>query len=157
VSSGLPIGSFGLLPFLDLMSHGSRGLLAIDEAESGLTPFDARLGRDQGRLAHGSGHAVWIGSAQDGRKYEMSAGDLVDIVRVADVTGDLLVKFSIRFTSPRGMTGGHIWRVCLLLDGEVVTSAAGWPGYERVLDLAIDVSHVSGEHEVGVRLILEAP
>ncbi len=125
---------------------------------TGITAFDARVGLDQGRLPRrpaGGDFAFVLGSTLSERVEDLAPGDFVQVDRVADVTGATFVRFGLDLFVPRSTPAGYEWRVGLLLDGVEVVSAAGWKGLRRApADLAINVSKLSGEHTIGVRVRL---
>lgn len=156
--SGLPIASAGFLPGPNGLLVASDGLLGAAGAPTGMTPLDARLGLDQGRREEaGGGAAFWLGSAEEGRLADLIPGDFVELVRTVDLTEDDLVSFSGSFTTPRDLPGDRRWRLLLLLDGVEVAGLEGWPGYTRQIDdLKLNASKLSGDHEIAIRLQLEA-
>lgn len=146
---------------LAFISAGLLGESALSDPAPGLTPFDARIGALQGRIAAAVGmdqeRAFVLGDAVPGRRaYDLAAGDRVEISQAVDVTDDALIRFDLRLFVPRSTPEGWAWKVCLLLDGEPVATARGWPGVDRAPgDLVINVAALEGEHTIGVRLELE--
>lgn len=157
MSTGEPIVSGGLTPFVGGLSVASEGLLAQSPL-SGLTPFEALEGLSQGRLeAEAGGASFFLGQSEEDHFADLAAGDFVEVYQDADLTAADLVRFDCSFRVPRSLPEGFAWRLALLLDGATKASVEGWPGYDRkTADLAINASKLSGVHRVALRLTLEA-
>lgn len=113
-----------------------------------LTAFTSRLGEGQGRLGPG---VFVLGDDEPGRTFELAPGDFVEMTQVVDLTGVTLVRSSMKVRTPRGVA----WAVFIVVDGVKYAGVTLRPGSERMLDdLAANVSKLSGQHTVGVRLEL---
>ena len=124
-----------------------------------MTPLDSRLGLSQGRLAGSAGgSSVFLGANVDGFEADLIDGDHVELLQTFDVTGLDLIRFNGTITVPRDMPDGWEWIVHLMLDGERVASRTGRPGQTiRFDDLAINVSKIDEDAQVGVRLEVNEP
>ncbi len=111
-----------------------------------LTAFTSRLGEGQGRLGPG---VFVLGDDERGRTFELAQGDFVEVTQVVDLSGVTLVRSSIKVRTPRGLA----WEVSIVVDGVKYAGVTLRPGSGRTLnDLAANVSKLSGQHTVGVRL-----
>ena len=117
-----------------------------------LTAFTSRLGEGQGRL----GPSVFVlGDDEQRRTFELARGDHVEVTQVVDLTGVTLVRAAMKVRTPTPMPMGFAWEVSIVVDGAKYASVALRAGSERTLDgLAANVSKLSGQHAVGVRLEL---
>jgi hypothetical protein len=117
-----------------------------------LTAFTSRLGEGQGRLGLG---VFVLGDDETGRTFELARGDHVEVTQVVDLTGVTLVRTSMKVRSPARMPQGFAWEVSIVVDGVKYASVSLRAGSERTLDdLAANVSKLTGQHAVGVRLEL---
>lgn len=122
-----------------------------------MTPFESDIGATQGRLVvddAGDGIYAFVLGSAGVRSYDIAAGDHVDLVQTMDVTGDDLIRVdTLAIETPDDVPDGYAWYVAMLVDGEEVAIVYGWPGRERTpTDLAANVAHLVGEHQVGIRL-----
>ncbi len=119
-----------------------------------LDAFTSRIGIDQGRLVAEGVPRFVLGALARGREHELERGDHVELVQRANLTDVDLVRVQLTLRSP-AMPAGLAWEVVLMVDGNVEGRARGWSGRTReVSDLAAPVAHLSGEHEIAVRLEL---
>lgn len=117
-----------------------------------LTAFTSRLGEGQGRLGPG---VFVLGDDEPGRVFELGLGDYVEVTQSTDLTGVTLVKSAMALRVPKSLPAGFAWEVSLVIDGNKHASLRASPGRERrVTDLAANVSKLTGQHVVGVRLEL---
>lgn len=117
-----------------------------------LTAFISRLGEGQGRLGPG---VFVLGDGEPGRTFELARGDHVEVTQVVDLTGVTLVRTSMRVRTPKRMPLGFAWEISIVVDGVKYASVTLRAGSERTLDdLAANVSKLTGQHAVGVRLEL---
>ncbi len=117
-----------------------------------LTAFTSRLGEGQGRLGPG---VFVLGDDEPGRTFELTLGDHVEVTQVVDLTGVTLVRTSMKVRTPTRMPPGFAWEVSIVFDGVKYASVTLRAGSERTLDdLAANVSKLTGQHTVGVRLEL---
>ncbi len=117
-----------------------------------LTAFTGRLGEGQGRLGPG---VFVLGDEEPGRTFELRRGDRVEVTQVVDLTGVALVRTVLKVRTPKRMPLGFAWEVSIVVDGVKYASVAPRAGGERTLDdLAANVSKLTGQHTVGVRLEL---
>jgi hypothetical protein len=121
-----------------------------------LDAFTSRLGISQGRVvAPDASVSFVLGYLEAGRFADLAVGDFVEVVQALDVTGVALVRASLTLRAPRAGSPGSTWEAAMVVDGAVGASARGAPGRARdVVDLAANVSKLTGMHEVGVRLAL---
>jgi hypothetical protein len=117
-----------------------------------LTAFTSRLGEGQGRLGPG---VFVLGDDEPGRTFELVHGDHVEVMQVVDLTGVTLVRTSMKVRTPKRIPPGFAWEVSIAVDGVKHSSVTLRAGSERSLDdLAANVSKLTGQHTVGVRLEL---
>jgi hypothetical protein len=117
-----------------------------------LTAFTSRLGEGQGRLGPG---VFVLGDDEPGRTFELVHGDHVEVTQVVDLTGVTLVRTSMKVRTPKRIPPGFAWEVSIAVDGAKHASVTLRAGSERSLDdLAANVSKLTGQHTVGVRLEL---
>jgi hypothetical protein len=117
-----------------------------------LTAFTSRLGEGQGRLGPG---VFVLGDDEPGRTFELVHGDHVEVTQVVDLTGVTLVRTSMKVRTPKRIPPGFAWEVSIAVDGVKHASVTLRAGSERSLDdLAANVSKLTGQHTVGVRLEL---
>ena len=127
-----------------------------------LTAFESRLGLGQGRVQQAdapSGDYVFVlGDDEAGRLFELSPGDLAEVVQETDLTGVDLVRAHLRLRVPAGLPANLAWEASIVVDGSKHARATCSPGREReITDLAANVSKMAGLHQVGVRLELVEP
>lgn len=117
-----------------------------------LTAFTSRLGESQGRLGPG---VFVLGDDESGRTFELDRGDHVEVTQMVDLTGVTLVRTSTKVRTPTLMPPGFAWEVSIVVDGVKYASITLRAASERTLDdLAANVSKLTGQHAVGVRLEL---
>jgi hypothetical protein len=117
-----------------------------------LTAFTSRLGEGQGRLGPG---VFVLGDDEPGRTFEFARGDHVEVTQVVDLTGVTLVRTSLKVRTPKRMPPGLAWEVSIVVDGVKYSGVNLRARSERTLDdLAANVSKLTGQHTVGVRLEL---
>jgi hypothetical protein len=117
-----------------------------------LTAFTSRLGEGQGRLGPG---VFVLGDDEPGRTVELARGDHVEVTQVVDLTGVTLVRTSMKVRTPTRMPLGFTWELSIVVDGVKYSGVTLRAGSERSLDdLAANVSKLTGQHTVGVRLEL---
>lgn len=117
-----------------------------------LTAFTSRLGEGQGRLGPG---VFVLGDDEPGRTSELARGDRIEVTQVVDLTGVTLVRTSMKVRTPKRMPLGFAWEVSIIVDGVKCAGVTLRAGSERSLDdLAANVSKLTGQHTVGVRLEL---
>lgn len=117
-----------------------------------LTAFTSRLGEGQGRLGPG---VFVLGDDEPGRTFELARGDHVEVTQVVDLTGVTLVRSSMKVRPPTRMPLGFTWELSIVVDGVKYSGVTLRVGSERTLDdLAANVSKLTGQHTVGVRLEL---
>jgi hypothetical protein len=126
-----------------------------------LDAFTSRLGLGQGRirpasLPAGSGeYAFVLGEDEPGRLYELAVGDHAEVVQDTDLTDVDLVRAHLGLRVPASVPAGFAWEASIVVDGAKLATATAKPGRSRTLtDLAVNVSKLSGVHQVGVRLEL---
>ncbi len=117
-----------------------------------LTAFTSRLGEGQGRLGPG---VFVLGDDEPERTFELSRGDHVEVTQVVDLSGVTLVRTSLKVRTPKRMPRGLAWELSIVVDGVKYSGITLGAGSERSLaDLAANVSKLTGQHTVGVRLEL---
>ena len=117
-----------------------------------LNAFTSRLGEGQGRLGPG---VFVLGDDETGRTFELARGDHVEVTQVVDLTGVTLVRTTMKVRTPTSMPTGFAWEVSIVVDGVKYAGITLRAGSERSLeDLAANVSKLTGQHAVGVRLEL---
>lgn len=124
-----------------------------------LTAFTSRLGVGQGRVrtanATAGEYAFVLGDVEPGRLFELAPGDHAEVTQAVDVTGIDFVRASLRLRVPTSTPSGLVWEASIIVDGTKVAQLRTRPGRERLMmELAGNVSKLSGTHTVGVRLEL---
>jgi hypothetical protein len=121
-----------------------------------LDAFTSRLGAGQGRIVAADGTATFVlGDAEAGRRFDLAAGDHVEVTQSLDVTGVALVRAALHLRVPAGLAPDLVWEAALIVDGAPKARANCETGRSRdLLDLAANVSKLTGLHDVGVRLSL---
>lgn len=158
---GATIASRGYAPTKGAIGVASRGMVWAARPRGDLTPFNARLELDQGRMRPTvspatAGQFVFVlGCDTDGMAAEIVPGDFTAIEQDVDLTDVDLIRADLVLRTPAEVPDGQAWRVAILVDAVVFASVRGWPGRTRTLaDLAANVSKLTGVHEVGFRLDL---
>lgn len=128
-----------------------------------LSAFTARLGFGQGRVQPkgmqppGGEYVFVIGDDEPGWRAELVPGDHGQIAQQTDLTGVDLVRATLHLRVPADLPAGLGWEASLMVDGVKRARANCMPGRERTLtDLAVNVSKLSGLHEVAVRFELRS-
>ncbi len=124
-----------------------------------LTAWNRELGGTQGRIQP-SGFtppegtfAFVLGRDLPGLGQKLNLGDFVEVKQTADFGDATLVRLRARLRPPDSVPAGVAWRASLRIDGVARASALLEPGRTRDrLDLAANVSKLSGNHELGFRL-----
>ncbi|MBN2197510.1 MAG: hypothetical protein JW751_32325 [Polyangiaceae bacterium] len=124
-----------------------------------LTAFTSRLSAGQGRVrtanATAGEYAFVLGDVEPGRLFDLALGDHAEVTQAVDVTGIDFVRVSLRFRVPANTPSGLGWEAAIIVDGAKLARLRTRPGRERsMMDLAGNVSKLSGTHTVGVRLEL---
>lgn len=124
------------------------------------SPFEVALGLYQGRIRptnwtpeHGD-YVYQLGHDLPGQTFRISFGsDSHEVTQTADVTSGKLVRFVIHERGPATIPDGQAWNLETLLDGSVVLTLPLAAGRTRTRhDLALDVSTLSGNHDIAVAL-----
>ena len=118
--------------------------------------FTCRLGVEQGRLVQSDGSVSFVlGARSAGRVFELASGDYAEIAQSADLSGTSLIRANMRISVPNSLPVGLAWEVSLLVDGTKRAKTRCVAGRSRAItDLAMNVSKLSGVHEVALRLEL---
>ncbi len=121
-----------------------------------LDAFTSRLGVSQGRVVAADGTVSFVlGDAEAGRRFDLAADDHVDVAQTLDVTGVALVRAALHLLVPAGLPPDLVWEASILVDGAPHARATCEAGRSRdILDLAANVSKLTGLHDVAVRLAL---
>jgi hypothetical protein len=128
-----------------------------------LAAWNRELGTTQGRLMplgfvppEGT-FAFVLGRDLPGLAQKLAVGDFAEVKQTADFGGSKLVRFRSRMRSPAVMPAGFAWKASLRIDGTERASTLLTAGRPRDrLDLAANVSKLSGNHELAFRLQLVA-
>ncbi len=133
------------------------------EDDVALTAWNRELGTTQGRIAPAAFTppegvlAFVLGRDLPGLAQKLSLGDFVEVKQVADFGDAKIVRFRARMRPPDVVPAGVGWRASLRIDGSERASALLVPGRSRDrVDLAANVSKLTGNHELAFRLALEA-
>jgi phage tail-like protein len=126
-----------------------------------LSAFTRALGSTQGRIAprgfvppEGE-FAFVLGSDLPGVTQRLAVGDFAEVMQTADFGGANFVRFCTRLRPPAAMPAGVFWKASVRVDGVERTSMPLVPSRTRDrLDLAADVSKLTGNHELAFRLEL---
>lgn len=128
-----------------------------------LTAWNRELGTTQGRIAPAAftppegTHAFVLGRDLLGLSQKLNVGDFVEVKQTADFGDTQVVRFRARMRPPGSVPAGVGWRASLRIDGDERASAMLVPGRARDrIDLAANVSKLSGNHELAFRLALVA-
>jgi hypothetical protein len=128
-----------------------------------LTAWNRELGTTQGRVApqgfvppEGS-FAFVLGRDLPGLAQKLAIGDRVEVKQTANFGDAKLVRLRARMRPPAVVPADVAWKASLRVDGVEQTSALLTPGRTRDrLDLAANVSKLTGDHELAFRLELVA-
>jgi hypothetical protein len=126
----------------------------------GMTPFEARIDTQQGRIeptitpAASGLRAMVLGSDFAGRTADLAPGDFVQVVQDVDLTGIHVIRANMVLKTPGDVPEGWAWRASIAIDGDTAGQALGWPKQTRRPDIVANVSKLSGFHTVALRLDL---
>ena len=128
-----------------------------------LVAWNRELGTTQGRIAprgfappEGT-FAFVLGRDLPGLSQKLAVGDFVETKQLADFGDAKLVRLRARLRPPATQPPGVAWKASLRIDGAERANALLAPGRTRDrLDLAVNVSKLSGNHELAFRLELVA-
>jgi hypothetical protein len=128
-----------------------------------LTAFDRELGTTQGRVepvgfAPPQGEFAFVlGRDLPGLTQKLDVGDFVEVRQTADFGDTNLVRLRSRMRPSAAVPAGLAWKASLRIDGGERVSQLLVPGRARDrVDLAANVSKLSGDHELAFRLELVA-
>ena len=128
-----------------------------------LAAWNRELGTTQGRIAPAGfappqgEFAFVLGRDLPGMRQKLDVGDHVEVRQTADFGDAKLVRFRARMRPPEAIPAGLAWRASLRIDGTERASALLQPGRTRDrVDLAANVSKLTGDHELAFRLELVA-
>jgi len=128
-----------------------------------LTAWNRELGTTQGRSRpalftppEGS-FAFVLGRDLPGFFQKFNVGDFAEVKQTADFGDAKLVRFRGRIRPPQSLPGGIGWKASIHIDGGERVSTLLVPGGVRDrVDLAANVSSLSGNHELAFRLSVVA-
>lgn len=128
-----------------------------------LTAWDRELGTTQGRIAPAQftpaegTFAFVLGRDLPGLAQNLNVGDFVEAKQTADFGDAKLVRFRARMRPPASTPPGVAWRASIRIDGGERAGALLLPGRTRDrVDLAVNVSKLSGNHQLAFRLAVVA-
>ena len=128
-----------------------------------LTAWNRELGTTQGRIAPAAftppegTFAFVLGPDLPGLAQKLNVGDFVEAKQTADFGGTSIVRFRARMRPPASLPAGVAWKASLRIDGGERASTLLVPGRTRDrIDLAANVSKLSGNHELAFRLAVVA-
>ena len=128
-----------------------------------LSAWTSELGVSQGRIApagftpsEGS-FAFVLGNDLPGLLRRLEPGDFAELKQQADFGDAKLVRVRVRLRPPTRAPEGAAWKASIRIDGEQRAAVLLIPGRTRDLaDMAVNVSKLSGTHELAFRLELAA-
>ena len=128
-----------------------------------LTAWNRELGTTQGRVApvgfappQGE-FAFVLGRDLPGLRQKLNVGDFAEVKQTADFGDAKLVRLRARMRPPEALPAGLAWRASLRIDGVERVGVLLPPGKTRDrVDLAANVSKLTGNHELAFRLALVA-
>lgn len=128
-----------------------------------LTVWNRAMGTLQGRLVprgfvppEGS-FAFVLGCDLPGFTGRVEVGDFVEVRQQASFGEAKLLRLRAQLRPPTTVPAGILWRFAIRIDGVERVAAMLMPGRTRDrLDLAVNVSKLTGEHELALRLALAA-
>jgi hypothetical protein len=128
-----------------------------------LTAWNRELGTTQGRIApvaftppEGT-FAFVLGRDLPRLTQKLEVGDFVEVKQTADFGDAQIVRFRARMRPPETVPAGIAWKASLRIDGSERASALLVPGRMRDrVDLAANVSQLTGDHELAFRLAVVA-
>ena len=128
-----------------------------------LTAWNRELGTTQGRIASAAftppegTFAFVLGRDLPGLTQKLEVGDFVEVKQTADFGDAKIARFRARMRPPGSVPAGLGWRASIRIDGAEQASALLLPGRTRDrVDLAANVSKLSGDHELAFRLAVVA-
>jgi hypothetical protein len=128
-----------------------------------LTAWNRELGTTQGRIdprgwtPPQGAFAFVLGRDLPGLRQALEVGDFAEVKQTADFGDAKLVRLRARMRPPREVPAGVAWKASLRIDGAERASQILVPGRTRDrIDLAANVSKLSGDHELSFRLELVA-
>ena len=128
-----------------------------------LRAWNRELGTTQGRIAPQGfvppegAFAFVLGRDLPGLTQQLSVGDQAEVRQTASFGEAKLVRVRARMRPPGTMPAGVAWRASLRIDGVERAGALLAPGRLRDrMDLAANVSKLTGDHELAFRLELVA-
>ncbi len=128
-----------------------------------LVAWNRELGTAQGRLAPQSyvpssgTFAFVLGHDLPGLAQKLAVGDHVEVRQTASFGDTKLVRVRARMRGASSVPAGLAWRASLRIDGAERAGAVLEPGRTRDrIDLAANVSRLTGDHELAFRLDLVA-
>ena len=128
-----------------------------------LSAWTSELGVSQGRIApagftpaEGS-FAFVLGNDLPGLFRKLEVGDFAELKQQADFGDAKLVRLRARLRPPARTPDDAVWKASIRIDGEQRAAVLLIPGRTRDLaDMAVNVSKLSGPHELAFRLELTA-
>lgn len=128
-----------------------------------LTAWDRELGTTQGRIApegfappEGT-FAFVLGRDLPGLAQSLNVGDFVEVRQSADFGDAKIVRLRARMRPPASVPAGVAWEASLRIDGAEHARSLLVPGRVRDrIDLAANVSKLTGDHELTFRLAVVA-
>lgn len=128
-----------------------------------LTAWDRELGTTQGRIApegfappEGT-FAFVLGCDVPGLTQRLNAGDFVEVKQMAHFGDAKIVRLRARMRPPSAVPPGVGWRASLRIDGTERAASLLVAGRARDrVDLAANVSKLTGDHELAFRLAVVA-
>jgi hypothetical protein len=128
-----------------------------------LVAWNRELGTTQGRIVPqgyvppSGTYAFVFGSDLPGLLQRLEFGDYAEVKQTASFGDTNLVRLRARMRPPSSVPAGVGWKASLRIDGVERASTLLAPGRTRDrIDLAANVSKLSGDHELGFRLELVA-
>lgn len=117
--------------------------------------FTARLGIGQGRIDMDGQTVFVLGDVEPGWHRTLAVGDYAEVAQQVDLTDIEIVRASLTLHVRAGIPAGLAWEVSITVDGAKAGRVLGWPGRTRTItDLGANVSKLTGQHTVAVRLEL---
>ena len=126
-----------------------------------LTAWNRELGTTQGRVApHGfvppeGSFAFVLGRDLAGLQQKLNVGNFVEVSQTASFGDAKLIRLRARMRPPEAVPAGVAWKASLRIDGVERVASLILPGRTRDrVDLAANVSKLSGNHQLAFRLEL---
>jgi len=126
-----------------------------------LTAWNRELGTTQGRIAPRDfvppeGDFVFVlGRDVRGFTARFAIGDYVEVKQAANFGDAKLLRFCARLRPPATVPASVAWKATLRIDGSDRASTRLTPGWIRYrVDLAANISKLTGDHELCFRLEL---